>query len=173
VTIGPVKVMGAGVALKPYVIEVSNVCAYITQSNSIQIILYNGCCCTLALLVSIYAFCFVSTDADIDTWVTIVSDPAGTRVSGTANTFDYPILSSVTLTCMVNPTPSVPVTYRWNTEGCYVHNVRGCFPAGQTTQSISEDDLIAIDAGTISCTAIIFGVEYTSNEFTLRISGMV
>ena len=118
---------------------------------------------------------FVLTVVDEDTWVTIVSDPAGTRVSGSANTFDYPILSSVTLTCMVNPTPSVPVTYQWNTEGCYVnnHNERRCFPTGKTTQSVSEDDLIAKDAGTITCTATILGVEYTSDEFTLRISGMV
>ena len=118
---------------------------------------------------------FVLTVVDEDTWVTIVSDPAGTRVSGSANTFDYPILSSVTLTCMVNPTPSVPVTYQWNTEGCYVNNrnERRCFPTGKTTQSVSEDDLIAKDAGTITCTATILGVEYTSDEFTLRISGMV
>ena len=33
--------------------------------------------------------------------VTIVSNPAGTPVSGFTNTFDYPILSSVTLTCDV------------------------------------------------------------------------
>jgi len=105
----------------------------------------------------------------------IASDPAGIRVSGAANTFDYPILSSVTLMCLVYPTPSDPVTYQWNTEGCYVNNVneRRCFPAGQTTQSISEDDLIAIDAGTITCTATILGEKYTSGEFTLRISGMI
>jgi len=109
-----------------------------------------------------------------ETTVTLASNPAGIRVSGAANTFDYPILSSVTLMCIVYPTPSDPVTYQWNTEGCYVNNVNEsrCFPAGQTTQSVSEDDLIAIDAGTITCTTTILGVEYTSNEFTLRISGM-
>jgi len=37
--------------------------------------------------------------------VTIVSNPAGTLVSGSTNTFDYPILSSVTLTCTVDPSP--------------------------------------------------------------------
>jgi len=110
-----------------------------------------------------------------DIWVSIVSDPAGTQVGGVANTFDYPILSSVTLTCMVNPKPSVPVTYRWNTEGCYVNNrnQRLCFPVRKTTRSVSKNVLLAIDSGTITCTAIIQGREYTSNEFTLRISGMV
>jgi len=105
----------------------------------------------------------------------IVSDPAGTRVSRTAkNTFDYPILSDVSLTCMLKPSPSVPVTYRWNTEGCYVNslNERRCFPFGQTTQNVNEDGLLAKDAGTFTCTAIMFDVEYTSDEFTFRISGM-
>ena len=117
----------------------------------------------------------VLTAIDGETAVTIVSNPVGTRVSGAVNTFDYPILSSVTLACMVYPTPSDPVTYHWNTEGCYVNNrnERRCFPTGKTTQSVSEDDLIAKDAGTITCTATILGVEYTSDEFTLRISGMV
>ena len=117
----------------------------------------------------------VLTDVDGDTHVIIVSDPAGIRVNGSANTFDYPILGSVNLTCLVNPTPSDPVTYQWNTEGCYVYNdnERRCFPAGKTTQSVSEDDLLAKDAGSITCTATILGVEYTSDEFTLRISGMV
>jgi len=106
--------------------------------------------------------------------VSIVSDPAGTQVSGAANTFDYPVFSSVTLTCMVNPTPSVSVTYRWNTEGCYadIRKRRSCFPRHKTTQNVTKNDLLAVDAGTITCTATILGgVEYTSNEFTLRISG--
>jgi len=105
--------------------------------------------------------------------VSIVSDPAGTRVSGAANSFDYPILSSVTLTCMVNSTPSAPVTYRWNTEGCYadIRKRKNCFPLHKTTQKLTKHNLLAVDAGTITCTATILGVEYTSNEFTLRISG--
>ena len=115
------------------------------------------------------------TVVDGETTVTIVSNPGGTRVSGSTNTYDYPILSSVTLTCIVYPPPVAPVTYQWNTEGCYVNNrgERRCFPAGQTTQSVSEDDLIAKDAGTITCTATILGMKHTSDEFTLRISGML
>ena len=111
--------------------------------------------------------------------VTIVSSPAGTPVSGSTNTFDYPILSSVTLTCNVisNNGSSFTVTsYHWNTTGCYTHhgfnngNPR-CFPHGQTTQNVTDDDVTAEDAGTITCTVTINGSDYTSEPFTLRISG--
>jgi len=112
-----------------------------------------------------YCLYFIAIEGE--NTVTLVSKPAGKRVIGTANTFDYPILSSVTLMCIVYPTPSDPVTYQWNTEGCY--NETRCFPAGQTTPSISIDDL---DAGTITCTATVLDVKHTSNEFTLRISGI-
>ena len=107
--------------------------------------------------------------------VSIISSPAGTPVSGSTNTFDYPILSNVTLTCMVEPTPS-SVTYYWNTTGCYTHPNRNngnpsCFPDGQTTQNVTDDDVTAEDAGTITCIVTINGVNYTSEPFTLRISG--
>ena len=77
---------------------------------------------------------------------------------------------------MVNPTPSSSVTYRWNTDGCYT-NVQftgsnpDCFPRGETTRSVTDDDVNAEDAGTITCTARINGVNYTSEPFTLRIAG--
>ena len=108
--------------------------------------------------------------------VTIVSSPAGTPVHGSTNTFDYPILSSVTLTCMVNPTPSSSVTYQWNTTGCYTNtqftgNNPQCFPRGQSSQTVSDDYLNAEDAGTITCTVTISGSNYTSEPFTLHISG--
>ena len=108
--------------------------------------------------------------------VTIVSSPAGTPISGSTNTFDYPILSSVTLTCMVDPTPSSSVTYQWNTAGCYTNSKftpsnPECFPRGQVTQSVTGNDLNAEDAGTITCTVTISGSDYTSEPFTLRISG--
>ena len=77
---------------------------------------------------------------------------------------------------MVNPTPSSSVTYRWNTDDCYTHTrfTGGdpqCFPHGQTTQSVTGNDLNAEDAGTITCTVTISGNDYTSEPFTLRISG--
>ena len=111
--------------------------------------------------------------------VTIVSSPAGTPVSGSTNKFDYPILSSVTLTCDVTSNDGSSFTvdsYRWNTTGCYTHpnfnsgNPR-CFPHGQNTQNVSGDNLLAEDAGTITCTVTISGSDYTSEPFTLRISG--
>ena len=85
-------------------------------------------------------------------------------------------MSSVTLTCMVDPTPSSSVTYRWNTAGCYANTqFTGsnpiCFPRDQTTQSVTGNDLRAEDAGTITCTVTIGDSDYTSEPFTLRISG--
>ena len=116
---------------------------------------------------------FVGVDGQPYT-ATIVSTPAGTPVSGSTNTFDYPILSNVTLTCMVDPSPPAGATYQWNTGGCYV-NRRGemrCFSVGQTTQNVTGYHLLAEDAGTIACTVTIGGVNYTSGPLTLRISGI-
>jgi len=106
--------------------------------------------------------------------VTIVSTPAGIPVSGSTNTFDYPILSNVTLKCIVIPLPPVGATYRWNTGGCYTndrHSTPPCFPNDQTTQNVTGNNLLAEDAGTITCTATIGGVDYHSSPFTLRVSG--
>ena len=107
--------------------------------------------------------------------VTIVSSPAGIPVSGSTNTFDYSILSNVTLTCMVNPLPQLSASYTWNTAQCYQHNAYSgmCFAHNQRTQSITGTDLTAEDAGTITCTATINGMEYTSGPFTLRITGKI
>ena len=85
-------------------------------------------------------------------------------------------MSSVTLTCMVNPTPSSFVTFQWNTTGCYTNSKftpgnPQCFPYGHTTLNVTGNDLNAEDAGTITCTVIISGINYTSEPFTLRISG--
>ena len=72
--------------------------------------------------------------------------------------------------------PTSFATYQWNTTGCYTHPMRNsgnasCFPDGQTTQSVTDDDVTAEDAGTIICVVTINGVNYTSEPFTLRISG--
>jgi len=84
-------------------------------------------------------------------------------------------MSSVTLACKVNPPPSVFVTYQWKTGECYANDNDDstCFPNGQTTPTVRKNNLLAKDAGTITCTATVLGVDYTSNNFTLRISGMV
>ena len=105
--------------------------------------------------------------------VTIFSTLSGTPVSGYNDTFDYSILSSVTLMCMVlssNGSEFTVTNYHWNTTGCYTnpaHNSGNpvCFPTGQTTQNVK-------DAGTITCTATIGGSNYTSESLTLRISGI-
>ena len=86
-------------------------------------------------------------------------------------------MSSVTLTCMVDPTPSSFVTYQWNIIGCYANSKftpsdPQCFARSQATQStVIGNDLNAEDVGTITCTATISGSDYTSEPFTLRISG--
>ena len=108
--------------------------------------------------------------------VTIVSTPAGTPVSGSTNTFDYPILSNVTLTCLVYPIPPASTTYQWSTTGCFTndrHDYPTCFPTGQTTQSVTGYHMLAEDAGPIACSAIIYGINFISDIFTLRVSGTV
>ena len=77
---------------------------------------------------------------------------------------------------MVDPSPSSSVTYQWDTTQCYTHPNHNagnpsCFPDGETTQSVTDDDVTAEDAGTITCTVTISGSDYTSGPFTLRISG--
>ena len=77
---------------------------------------------------------------------------------------------------MVKPTPSSSVTYRWNTTGCYTNNQftpsnPECFPHDQATQNVTGNNLNAEDAGTITCTVTISGIDYTSEPLTLRISG--
>ena len=71
------------------------------------------------------------------------------------------------------PTPTV-TSYQWNTGGCYANNriEMNCFPTGQTTQSVTGNNLLAEDAGTITCTVTVGGIDYTSGPLTLRISGM-
>ena len=74
---------------------------------------------------------------------------------------------------MVDPSPPAGATYLWNTTGCYTHSGGNplCFPNGQTTKNVTGNNLLAEDAGTITCTATIGGVDLTSGPLTLRISG--
>ena len=108
--------------------------------------------------------------------INVISNPVGMSVDGSTNTFDYPILSSVTLMCMVDPLPVVNVSYSWNTTRCYTNSdyndgVPGCFPHNQTTQSVTDTDLTAEDAGTVACIATFNNRDYPSKPLTLRISG--
>ena len=122
----------------------------------------------------LYTVIVLITGVDGQYTVTIVSTPAGTPVSGSTNTFDYPILSNVSLTCIVDPSPPASATYRWITS-CFTndrHTDQTCFPAGQTTQTVTGYHLLAEDAGPIACTVTIGGVEYPSDLFTVRVSGI-
>ena len=110
--------------------------------------------------------------------VTIVTIPAGTPVDGQPGTFDYPILTSVTLMCMATASDGSPVTvtaYSWTATNCYTRTgvIRDpCFYGNNPTgQNITGNNLLAPDAGTVTCTATIDGTEYTSDPLTLRISG--
>ena len=110
--------------------------------------------------------------------VAIVTEPAGIPVSGTTDTFDYPILTRVNLTCNVTTPDGSPVTatsYRWTGTNCYTNpdvNDPICFYDGQTGLTITDSNgVLAPDAGTITCTATVAGVDYTSEPLTLRISG--
>ena len=108
--------------------------------------------------------------------INIVSSPGGTSVSGSTNTFDYPVLSSVRLVCQLTPPPEIPVDYSWNTTRCYTHNsyndnTPSCFPRNVNMQSVIGSDLTAVDGGTLTCTVTIDGGNYTSGPFTLRVSG--
>ena len=127
--------------------------------------------------VLVYVHVITGTSGQTSYAATIVPDPVGTPVSGpgiAANTFDYPILSNVTLTCMVDPSPPASATYQWNTA-CYTNdNSRGetCFPHGQTNRIVTGYHLVAKDAGSSVCTVRIGGVDYSSALFWLRVSGI-
>ena len=138
---------------------------------------YSGFALLMTELSDLHSIIIVTgVDGQLYT-VTIVSTPAGTPVSGSTNTFDYPILSNVTLTCMVDPSPPASATYQWNTGGCFTndrHDTPTCFTVGQTTQSVTGYHLLAEDAGPISCTVTIDGTYYFSDldgVFTLHVSG--
>ena len=107
--------------------------------------------------------------------VVITSTPVGMPVNGSNSTFNYPTLSRVTLTCMVDPLPLLNVTYQWITTECYTninYNDGGprCFPHDQTTQNVTGY-LTAEDAGSISCAVNISHFYFTSMPYVLQISG--
>ena len=95
-------------------------------------------------LESVYWY-FSGVDGQTYT-VTIVSSPAGTPVSGSTNTFDYPILSSVTLTCNVvsdDGSLFTVIAYQWNTAGCCTHSNHNngnpsCFPHGNAVNVMTN-----------------------------------
>ena len=117
------------------------------------------------------------TGADANVSVTIVTDPEGTPVYG-SNTFDYPILTSVSLLCMATKPDGSPVSvtsYSWTATNCYDRTggiQNPCFYShGHAKNNITDNHLLAPDAGTVTCTVTIGSVSFTSDPLTLRISG--
>ena len=115
-------------------------------------------------------------DSNID--VIIVTDPEGTPVNGSNNTFDYPILTSVSLLCIATAADGLPVTiasYSWTATNCYNHTdgvQSPCFySGGRTGYNITDNSLLAPDAGTVTCTVTVGSASFTSDPLTLRISG--
>ena len=109
--------------------------------------------------------------------VSISRSPGGSLVS--TNSYRYPLLSTLTLTCTAITRDNLPYTmtsYDWNTTGCYTNpsyngGNPGCFPNGQTTRDVIGHHLTAEDAGVITCSATSEGWTFTSNSLTLQISG--
>ena len=71
---------------------------------------------------------------------------------------------------------SATSSYQWDTTGCYTNaqftgSGPECFPYNQMSQDVTENNLNAEDAGAVICSALINGVRYASDPFTLRISG--
>ena len=132
-------------------------------------------------MITMFLSCMIDTlhvGVDGQT-VTIVTDPAGTPVDGQPSTFDYPILTRLALTCMATASDGSPVTvtsYEWTATNCYtrVGGVQDpCFYSvgNPTGQNVTSSGITATDAGTVTCTATIDGMDYTSDPLTLRISG--
>ena len=122
--------------------------------------------------------CMLNFLIDLNISITIVTDPEGTPVNGSSNTFDYPILTSVSLLCMAMMPDGSSVTassYSWTATNCYnrtggIHDP--CFySGGRTGYNITDNSLLAPDAGTVTCTATIGSASFTSDPLTLRISG--
>ena len=81
--------------------------------------------------------------------------------------------------CMGTAVDGSPVTvtsYSWTASNCYnrVGGVQNpCFYSvyNPTGQNITGNDLLAPNAGTVTCTATIDGMNYASDPLKLRISG--
>ena len=114
----------------------------------------------------------------VEIQVRIIRSPSGVQVGD--NTYDYDILSNVTLICAAFLSDSDTVTnYQWNTTGCYTNPAQNsgnptCFPTEDSgfPGIVTGFGLTAVDAGTITCTATINNYNYTSEPLTLRISGI-
>ena len=111
--------------------------------------------------------------------VTIVTHPPGIPVDGQDNTFDYPILTNVTLMCTATTADGSPATvtsYRWNAIHCYTRSGgvedRCFYDTNQIGQNITGNNVRAQDVGSVHCIATVNGSDYPpSDPLTIRISG--
>ena len=126
--------------------------------------------CLIPSIAYVILLLYVGVDGQT---VTIVTDPAGVPVDGQNNTFDYPILTSVTLMCIATAADGSPAnvtSYHWNAQGQgQVGEDTGT--SVNNTVNNTFDNLLAQHAGTLNCTATIDGTDYISDPLTLRISG--
>ena len=80
--------------------------------------------------------------------------------------------------CVATAVDGSPVTVTansWTASDCYTRSggvEDSCFYGNNPTgQNVTGNNLLAPDAGTVTCTATIDGMNYTSGPLTLRISG--
>ena len=75
----------------------------------------------------------------------------------------------------VDGSPVTVTSYSWTAIDCYTRSggvQDPCFYSyNPTGQNITSPGLLAPSAGTVTCTATIDGMDYTSDLLTLRISG--
>ena len=76
----------------------------------------------------------------------------------------------------VDGSPVTVTSYSWTASNCYTRTggvQDPCFyyVGNPTGQNITGVNLLTQAAGTVTCTATIDGMDYTSDPLTLRISG--
>ena len=151
-----------------------SICTVMPQSSIPSLIIIIELCVGFINHNVLLFRCELGVDGHDGQTVTIVTNQAGVSVDGQEDTFDYPILTNLTLMCIATAADGLPATsYHWNTVNCYGGGGSySCFYSQvQTGQNITGYNLQALDAGTVNCTATINGTNYTSNPLTLRISG--
>ena len=85
-------------------------------------------------------------------------------ITTTPNTTNYTVGDPVTLICLVEPpiaSTSVIVTYLWQCDGCF---------ADGDTDMVIMRTLTDMDTSMIDCSAIVDGVNFTTDEpFNLQV----
>ena len=94
----------------------------------------------------------------------MISDPPGSFINGSDNSFGYLVGSNVNLTCLVTPTPPSDSEYSWSCS-------TGCFVDMEIEQSVNVSGLEVTDEGVLNCSVMIDGIEFVSSLFQLVISG--